>query len=855
MFRIAKAMTDPGSVMGYYLCMGREYAAADYYTRDEGRGRWAGTAAKRLNLLGEIGRRGFAFLCGNRHPETGELLTPRMKAGRRIGFDLSFSAPKSLSLLWAETQDPGLVEALREATQATMAMIEAKAATRVRKGGADHDRITGNLVWAEFLHHTARPAEGSHTPDPQLHTHCFVFNATFDPVEERWKALQPEKLHRLAPYFQAAFHSHLSQAVMKRGWKITRQGKAGWEMAGVSKEIISRFSSRTRQIEAKAKELGILDAARKAELGATTRQAKVRGLSQAQLHQLWRSRIFEDEREEMFWAAQTAVLLKVTPEDAVQRALDHLLERESRVEDWRLAAEAMKLGVGMCSPEEINEAVCNMPLMRGTDEEGRTWVTTREVLAEEQAMILFATHTKGKHPPLASGDRVIQPRDGVTLNADQQNACRHVWHSPDPVMMICGKAGVGKTTMIQEAVAGLRDAGKRVVALAPSAEASRGVLREAGLEDADTVAMFLARRDMQEKARDQVIWIDEASLVGSRTMAKVFHIAARVNARVVVCGDPMQHKSVERGDVLRLLENQAGIKPAEINTILRQKGAYRRAVEALSRGDVASGWQQLKDMGAIREIQGEARYEAIAEDYVQSTANGRSALVIAPTHAEGAKVTAAIRRRLQHAGRIDGDSLVVTHQKNLQWTEAERRDVANYEAGQMIYVHRAMKGFKAKTWWQVTGRTHENVMMKSRDGVGTKLLPLGKATCFNVYRPTPLPLAIGDLIQFTQNTTSADGQRRISNGTHARIVAINPHSGTLKLDSLKGNDRYEISANNGLLRHGYCSTSHAAQGKTVDRVIVSQGTESLSAISPEQFCVSASRAQTAAMIYVRHQIQ
>lgn len=139
--------------------------------------------------------------------------------------------------------------------------------------------------------------------------------------------------------------------------------------------------------------------------------------------------------------------------------------------------------------------------------------------------------------------------------------------------------------------------------------------------------------------------------------------------------------------------------------------------------------------------------------------------------------------------------------------------------------------------------------MQSPDGPETRQLPLNKATSFNVYQPTTLSLAKGDLIQFTQNTVSTNSQRRISNGTQARIVGINQRTGRIHLASLKGHDRYEISADNGFFRHGYCITSHAAQGKTVDRVIMSQGTESLPAISPEQLYVSASRGRCSVGVY------
>src|SRR5262249_52537749 len=142
-------------------------------------------------------------LCDNRDPQTGKTLTPRQKSNRRVGYDFNFHAPKSVSLLFGLTRDERIVEAVRHSVDATMRDREAEMQTRVRKGGQDEDRTTGNMAWGEFVHFTARPVEG--VPDPHLHAHCFVFNTTWDQSESRWKAGQFAGIKRDAPYFEALF--------------------------------------------------------------------------------------------------------------------------------------------------------------------------------------------------------------------------------------------------------------------------------------------------------------------------------------------------------------------------------------------------------------------------------------------------------------------------------------------------------------------------------------------------------------------------------------------------------------------------------------------------------------------------
>ena len=148
-----------------------------------------------------------------RSPE--KTLTARQKDGRRVGYDFTFNAPKGVSLLYGLTGDERIKDAFESAVQATMQDMESAMETRVRKNGAFEDRTTGRAVWASFTHYLARPVDGE--PDPHLHSHNFVFNATWDPVEQQWKAGEFHGLHLDRPYYEAAFHARLA-AGMRGAW-------------------------------------------------------------------------------------------------------------------------------------------------------------------------------------------------------------------------------------------------------------------------------------------------------------------------------------------------------------------------------------------------------------------------------------------------------------------------------------------------------------------------------------------------------------------------------------------------------------------------------------------------------------
>lgn len=196
-------------------------APGDYYGRDsqEMKGEWFGRGAQLLGLSGEVGKEDYFRLCDNINPKDGTKLTPENKSNRRVLTDFTFDAPKSVSLALEfgghnGGGDQRILEAFKQSVGETLQEMEAQAMTRVRKGGADHDRYTSNFTGALHIHRTAREVDGKDgadsSVDMQLHGHATLLNATYDPVENRWKAIQLGNIVRDKGYYQAAFHSRLA---------------------------------------------------------------------------------------------------------------------------------------------------------------------------------------------------------------------------------------------------------------------------------------------------------------------------------------------------------------------------------------------------------------------------------------------------------------------------------------------------------------------------------------------------------------------------------------------------------------------------------------------------------------------
>lgn len=814
------------------------YSTSDYYSEGQDLiGVWRGKAAERLGLAGEVQHEQWDALCDNRDPATGRTLTARQKRERRIGYDFNFHVPKSVSLAYAMTGDERILVAFRDSVRETMTAIEAEAKTRVRAGGRNEDRVTGNLAWGEFIHLTARPVDG--VPDPHLHAHCFVFNTTWDADENRWKAGQFADLKRDAPFLEAVFHAKLAGRLADMGLVIERTRK-GWELADVPASALQRFSRRTALIEAAARAKGITDPDAKGELGAKTRERKQTELPMGALRDAWRARLTPEEREAIAGMQLTESVdrhcdAECAAHAAVEHALQYCFERSAVVPERMAQAQAMKHAYGRASIEQVLNAWHSRPLLKA-ERDSRTFVTTPEVLDEERRMLDFARSGRGTRQPLGDPDHAFQRE---WLNDGQRNAVRHVLGSPDRVMLIRGAAGTGKTSMMREAVEAIEANGHRVFTFAPSADASRGVLRSEGFANADTLARLLLDEQMQAQTLGQVIWIDEAGLVGSRTMARLFDLADRLGARVILSGDTRQHGSVERGAALRLLETEAGIKPAEIREIQRQKERYKHAVAALSDGRVTDGFRELAELGWVREVPAAERYKTLATDYVDTVAAGKSALVVSPTHLEGEWITEEIRNRLHASGILAGQGRSFTVLEPAHLTEAERTDPASYLPGDVLVYHQNAKGIRRG----------------ARLTVGVDPVRLSDAPRFQVFHRRAMDIRPGEVIRITRNGTTADGNHKLNNGGLFTVKGFTK-SGDIELGasvSAGGKRRplrgWTIARDYGHIDYGYVVTSHASQGRTVDRVFIGQSAASRPAASREQFYVSVSRGREQAIIY------
>jgi conjugative relaxase-like TrwC/TraI family protein len=810
----------------------------DYYSQGQTQaGYWVGVGAERLGLMpGEVvGREAFLRLCDNQHPETGQKLTQVHFTDRRVFFDFTCSAPKSVSILAVTMNDSRIVEAHREAAAVAIRELEAFAGTRVRKSGAMEDRATGNLVAAAFLHTSSRAL------DPQLHTHFTVFNATFDPVENRWKALQSSGMFGAIHYGTAVYRNELASRLHGLGYS-TRVTAHGFEVEGVEQKLIERFSKRSQQRNAavarEEKRLGRkLSNDEISHVVHQSRPRKVKDATEGEVRARQLDEIgFFEKRALRAVVAQAKGERKDFQEtvhlgQATGYAVEHVFARKSVAPEHELLEAALIKGCGQVDLPELKAAVrSDRELVRVGRE-----VSTRKILGEELRLIRFVNDGLGTVAPLVP--RYTAPD---ALGADRRAALGHVLSSSDRVTGFRGLAGTGKTTTLKEFGRVVAAVGGEAVFLAPTAGAV-DVLRKDGFKEAATLAKFLADPQVQARVsgRSPVIVLDEAGAVGTSDMLRLLEIAQARGARVVLSGDTGQHASVAQGDALRLIEEHSGYRFAVLGEIRRQKPAvFRQAVKLAAGQDAAGAFRLLQKDGAVVEVLADdgALHAQAAAAYLKAVDAGQSALLVSPTWGEIEAVTGCVRDQLKQRGTVMGREETVAVFDSLGWTDAQKRQIERYEPGLQLRFAKRTAQFKPGELATVEAMRGRTLVLRSPDGETAVMQPARAPAAFEVGQKRELPVASGDWLLLQANGHG------FTNGERVQVKALG--KGGIALA-----DGRTLPASYRSFTHGYAVTSHAAQGKTVDVALFVASSRSFAAVSRESFYVGISRGREQVRIF------
>ncbi len=835
------------------------FAVSDGGYYHEGAGlhaEWGGKGAAKLNLSGKPQMEQFERLVHGLDPHTGDQLTAKLIENRIPAWDITASVPKSVTTL-LECGDDRVQGAIWNAFGAAMQRLETYATTRVRVDGQQADRVTGNLIWYAVEHADTRPVEDESLPeghrwrvmpDWDRHIHGVVMNLNFDEVEDKWKAVKFRPIMDLRRFFDRSFDALLAKELTGLGYEIETRFKADakggakyftWDVKGLPASLIAKNSRRTAEVDrteaaivAAMKEQhgdhipDHLSAVARDQLGATSRRQKRDDLTLEECREFWRSRIDDDEArqvEETINRARQGLNARseLTAENAVAFSLAHHSEQLSVIRYEELAATALERCLGAASPADIDAEIHRQAIVAERD--GKKWVTTEELIREEDYLARQARPGRGV-TPLGVPEGLNRGR----LNQGQWKAVCGLLNSASRVGLIEGPAGAGKSSLLKKFDEGVQLQGGQVTYLATTAKAAE-VLQNDGF-DARTLVRFLIDEKLQRAAKGGRVVIDESSMLGHKDAVKLYQLAEKLDLKLIHVADQLQHGSVARGAFPRLLKEYAGISPFKLTEIMRQKDDdYRAAAKLLSEGETQAGFDAIDRKGWVQEIEGDdERYARIAADYLDAVKAKESVLIVSPTHAEAARIDDAVRSSLRAAGKLGTNEREFTRLVAADASEAERGRAETYQGDWVIQFHRAAKGFKA------------GERLTASDG---KAVPLSEAGKFQLYRREQISLSVGDKIRFTAPVASQGGTVKFKNGSVATVAGFD-RRGNIHLE---GGTVIDKAA--GHYRRAFVETSYGSQGQTVDRVILGLGSASVPAMSQEQLYVSATRGTRSVRIY------
>jgi conjugative relaxase-like TrwC/TraI family protein len=650
----------------YYLDKVAE-GAEDYYSGEgEAEGQWLGDAAKELGLDGAVEAAQLTALLTGRNPATGEPLGLRAVGGRGAvpGFDLTFSVPKSASLLWAlgdaETST-AVTAATESALDAALDYLQREACWTRR--GADAEFVKGNgFLAAGFRHRSSRAG------DPQVHIHTLIANATQGP-DGKWTRLYHPAIYDHAKTAGYLFEAHFRADLTRRlgvSWQEVRNGIA--EIEGFADDHLRAFSTRRQQILEAA---GPEASARSKQVAAlATRTAKEEGVTQETLRERWNSKAQEIglEVESTLGrvrdsgapdVARTASTCGVGR--AVTTGVSHFDRRDVIQAVAGMAREGMEAG----EVERVADAflASEEVVTLGASAKGERF-TTREVWEIERAALAKVEKMRGAgggSSPSASlaAERVIAERP--TLKADQREMIRRLLTEPGRISVVIGEAGTGKTYAIVAAAGAWAREGVALRAAAPTWRAAN-VMRAEGLA-AQSTASLLAELDRagagEGLERGSVLLVDEAGMVDSASIARLIDHADAAQARLVLVGDYEQLSEIESGGLFRAIAERGD--PIILDEVIRHRFDVER--EGAKRIREGEGEQAIRlyrsEERVIVAPDPEARREVMVNDWHQAHERGEDAVMIAKRNAEVDQLNELARAKMKAAGRLGAGEVEV----------------------------------------------------------------------------------------------------------------------------------------------------------------------------------------------------
>lgn len=638
--------------------------AEDYYSGEgEAEGQWFGALAEDFGLEGTVPAEGLTPMLTARNPADGEPLGLRAVGGRGAvpGFDLTFSIPKSASLLWAlgdVDTSAAISVALDRSFEVAIDYLQREACWTRRGAEAEFVRGAG-FLGAAYRHRTSRNG------DPQFHVHGLIANATRSP-DGKWTRLHHPSIYQHAKtagyIFEAHFRHELTQS-LGLSWREVCNGIA--EIEGFEDSHLRAFSTRRREILEAAGPDASARARQIANLA--TRSIKEEGVTSRTLRERWRLKAREiglDVAGIGRGLVPGASAVTAPPSfEQVGGAVTAGVSHFDRGQAIQAVAGLAREGMAGAEVERVADAflASEQVVALGTGPKDERFTTRRIWELEREALASVARmRAEGPRPAgLPAAERTIVARP--TLKADQRRMIRRLLAERSGIAVVIGEAGSGKTYAIAAAAEGWAAAGIELRAAAPTWRAANA-MRAEGLS-AQSIASLLAELDRDPPGEGltmgSVLLVDEAGMVDSATLARLIAHVRAVDAKLVLIGDGEQLAEIEAGGLFRAIAERG--EPIHLEEVIRHRHEVEREGARMIRageGREALGLYRSEERVVIAP-DAEARREAMVSDWHEAFEAGADAAMVAKRNAEVELLNARARQRLKEAGRLGGEEIEV----------------------------------------------------------------------------------------------------------------------------------------------------------------------------------------------------
>lgn len=869
---------------------------------DTSAGEWYGRGAQALGLQGRVQRSQFHAVLMGQLPDGSRIRAGHGGAkGHTPGWDLTFSAPKSVSIVAEITKDKRIFDAHRAAVHEALQWLEKEALVYRKRTLTGRRQVNSqSMVAALFQHHSSRAL------DPDLHTHAIVANAT-QRDDGKWVAVHshPLFLHKMAT--GVVYRARLALNLQRAGYRITRTGRGLFELVGVPETLLNHFAKRRAQMEKWMREKKAHGAKAASRAALATRKAK-REKPLAELRGEWLQDSLEHHFDPHTLSEKAREAGPIAPSsffnapDVTRDAVHAVADREAVFPHFQVVKEALERGLGVVDVAAVEAQLATLKAAKSLEtvigEAGQEYLTPRahsqelrvlRVMKAGQGAVAAITTERAARKALTK----LSTDDPRPLNPDQVTTALFLLTTQDRIVGVIGRPGAGKTTMLKRTREVGLSKGYLWIGMAPNAEAARTLGLETGMPVAtvnkhmarvrsDLARMTKAGRLTQaliKKEYSKQVWVvDEASQLGNSMMSTLTFAADRLGARLVLVGDPKgQLPAIQAGPPMRLMIDN-GMRHARLDKIQRQKKheIHKQAIKDLADDRVPEALKLLSS--DIREFgdDPDRRLHALISAYGKlSFEDAQKTLILTTRNQDKILLTRAVRSVLRNKERLSGEKSV-SQLKRVFGSPADRRmadlyeapsrkvsivDPENPEAPPEVIEQRPETLVYFSDDAPEIGVTKGEYLLVASVNRDTNQVELRRDATDGesiIWDPRTVPgrtrrvelfhwdikdpekdatVAPGEMIRWTKN----DAALGLNNGQPLKVITVTSDTLTVQTDDGRQVPLDLTQRNAWHWDHAYVSTVFSGQGKTSKNALVNVDSEDRALLNRKSFLVAVSR--------------